>query len=179
MRAVLGEYHTAVFARVQYKTQVDITPYPSTVYSQVATKVPHEARPNMSAMRAKYETIKTSLDSISAKPEPINWDFYAKNISKPGMVEAFRKAYEAVTVPYPKDVETAKINEKEKELEEHSLKVVKLANEQIAKYEAELQEIKSLKPFEEMTVDEYAAAHPEWNKQLDDEIAKNNWNMEH
>lgn len=28
-------------------------------------------------------------------------------------------------------------------------------------------------------VDEYAAAHPEWNKQLDDEIAKNNWNMEH
>lgn len=33
-----------------------------------------------------------SLDSISAKPEPINWDFYAKNISKPGMVEAFRKA---------------------------------------------------------------------------------------
>jgi len=32
------------------------------------------------------------LDSISAKPEPINWDFYAKNISKPGMVEAFRKA---------------------------------------------------------------------------------------
>ncbi|XP_020609386.1 ATP synthase subunit d, mitochondrial-like [Orbicella faveolata] len=146
---------------------------------KIATKVPHEARPNMSAMRAKYETIKTSLDSISAKPEPINWDFYAKNISKPGMVEAFRKAYEAVTVPYPKDVETPKINEKEKELEEHSIKVVKLANEQIAKYEAELQEIRSLKPFEEMTVDEYAAAHPEWNKQLDDEIAKNNWNMEH
>jgi len=26
---------------------------------KIATKVPHEARPNMSAMRAKYETIKT------------------------------------------------------------------------------------------------------------------------
>ena len=26
---------------------------------KIATKVPQEARPNMSAMRAKYETIKT------------------------------------------------------------------------------------------------------------------------
>lgn len=34
----------------------------------------------------------SSLDSVAAKPEPINWDFYTKNISKPGMVEAFKKA---------------------------------------------------------------------------------------
>lgn len=34
----------------------------------------------------------SSLDAVAPKPEPINWDFYAKNVSKPGMVEAFRKA---------------------------------------------------------------------------------------
>lgn len=32
------------------------------------------------------------LDGVAPKPEPINWDLYSKNISKPGMVEAFKKA---------------------------------------------------------------------------------------
>jgi len=32
------------------------------------------------------------LDAVAAKPAPIDWDFYSKNISKPGLVEAFRKA---------------------------------------------------------------------------------------
>ena len=39
-----------------------------------------------------------SLDSVAAKPEPIDWDFYSKNVSKPGMVEAFRKAVSHVAV---------------------------------------------------------------------------------
>ncbi|CAH3132475.1 unnamed protein product [Porites lobata] len=104
---------------------------------KIATKVPNEAKPNMNSLRMQYETIKTSLDAVAAKPEPINWDYYAKNIAKPGMVEAFRKAYEAITVPYPKDKETPDIDQKEKELEEHAVKTVKLANEEIARYEAE------------------------------------------
>jgi len=41
-------------------------------------------------------------------------------------------------VPYPKDVETPNIDQKEKELEEHAVKTIKLANEEIAKFEAEV-----------------------------------------
>lgn len=33
-----------------------------------------------------------SLDSVSAKPEAIDWEFYSKNISKPGLVSSFQKA---------------------------------------------------------------------------------------
>ncbi|XP_073247319.1 ATP synthase subunit d, mitochondrial-like isoform X2 [Porites lutea] len=128
---------------------------------KIATKVPNEAKPNMNSLRMQYETIKTSLDAVAAKPEPINWDYYAKNIAKPGMVEAFRKAYEAITVPYPKDKETPNIDQKEKELEEHAVKTVKLANEEIARYEAE--------------VDDYLALHPEIRKQAEAEIARNDW----
>ncbi|KAJ7390171.1 Atp5hp [Desmophyllum pertusum] len=118
---------------------------------------------------SEFETIKTGLDTVSVKPEPINWDFYTKNVSKPGMVEAFRKAYDAVTVPFPKDVETTKINDTEKEMEERAIAMIKTANEQIASSEAQLAEIKALKPFEEMTIDEYAALHPEWTKQCEEE----------
>ena len=39
-----------------------------------------------------FVVVLCSLDAVAAKPEPINWDYYAKNIAKPGMVEAFRKA---------------------------------------------------------------------------------------
>ncbi|XP_015756979.1 PREDICTED: ATP synthase subunit d, mitochondrial-like [Acropora digitifera] len=118
---------------------------------KIATKVPNEARPDMNSLRMQYESIKTSLDAVAAKPEPIDWDFYAKNISKPGLVEAFRKA------------------------EEHAVKTIKLANLEIAKYEVELQKIKSMKPFEEMTVDDYLELHPEIRKQAEEEIARNDW----
>ncbi|XP_074638984.1 ATP synthase peripheral stalk subunit d, mitochondrial-like [Acropora palmata] len=142
---------------------------------KIATKVPNEARPDMNSLRMQYESIKTSLDAVAAKPEPIDWDFYSKNISKPGLVEAFRKAYEAITVPYPVDVRTNQIDKAEKEMEEHAVKTIKLANLEIAKYEVELQKIKSMKPFEEMTVDDYLELHPEIRKQAEEEIARNDW----
>ena len=41
---------------------------------KIATKVPHEARPNMSAMRAKYETIKTRY--VSCVDHDIDMTFY-------------------------------------------------------------------------------------------------------
>jgi hypothetical protein len=33
-----------------------------------------------------------SLDSVPAKPEAIDWELYAKNVSKPGLVASFQKA---------------------------------------------------------------------------------------
>ncbi|KAK2565522.1 ATP synthase subunit d [Acropora cervicornis] len=128
---------------------------------KIATKVPNEARPDMNSLRMQYESIKTSLDAVAAKPEPIDWDFYSKNISKPGLVEAFRKAYEAITVPYPVDVHTNQIDKAEKEMEEHAVKTIKLANLEIAKYEVE--------------VDDYLELHPEIRKQAEEEIARNDW----
>lgn len=83
---------------------------------KLATKCPEAERPHYNRLRTNFENIKTQLDGVAPKPEPINWDLYAKNISKPGMVDAFKKAYGAVTVPYPIDTLTSKINEAEKEM---------------------------------------------------------------
>jgi len=43
-------------------------------------------------MNSLYLKLSFSLGSVSAKPEPIDWDFYAKNISKPGLVANFQKS---------------------------------------------------------------------------------------
>ena len=32
------------------------------------------------------------LESLSAKPDPIDWAFYKQHVSKPGLVEAFEKS---------------------------------------------------------------------------------------
>lgn len=51
------------------------------------------------------------MNVYSEKPEAINWDHYKKNISKPNLVEGFKKQFEALTIPYPKDTATAEIQE--------------------------------------------------------------------
>lgn len=83
------------------------------------------------------------------------------------MVEAFRKAYDAVTVPYPIDTATPGINEQEKEFEEYYIEGRKEADELIAECEAELAKIRNMKPFEEMSIDEFLDLHPEIKKEVE------------
>ena len=62
-----------------------------------------------------------SLSALPEKSEPIDWDYYRRNISTPGLVDSFQKQFEALTVPYPKDTTTAR-------LEEHKKQVVSLVD---------------------------------------------------
>ena len=56
-----------------------------------------------------------SLNAYPEKPEPINWEFYERNISAPNLVKEFQKQFGAVSVPYPKDTASAAIAEQQKE----------------------------------------------------------------
>ena len=49
------------------------------------------------------------MNAYSEKPEPIMWDYYTRNLSKPNLVADFKKQFEALSVPYPKDTATADI----------------------------------------------------------------------
>ncbi|EDO34731.1 predicted protein [Nematostella vectensis] len=143
---------------------------------KIASRVPAEGRADMARFRSIYDNLKSGLDSVPAKAETIDWAFYQKNISKPGMVESFRKAYEAITVPYPKDTQTAKIDVVEKEMAQECEKLMRESRMRIKEYQAEMEKIKSQKSFEDMTVDEYLEMHPELKKQADEEIKKHIWN---
>ncbi|KXJ26547.1 ATP synthase subunit d, mitochondrial [Exaiptasia diaphana] len=142
---------------------------------KISTRVPPEARADMGRYRTSYEGLKTSLDSVSAKPEPIDWEFYAKNISKPGLVSSFQKAFEAITVPYPKDTKSAIIADREKEMEKLCEQLKKESLARIKEYEAELAQVKAQKPFEDMTIEEYLEDHPELKKQAQEELKQHIW----
>lgn len=54
-----------------------------------------------------------------ANPESspqINWDYYKKNVTTPGLVEKFKKEYESLTIPFPADKYTSLIDNEEKQM---------------------------------------------------------------
>ncbi|THD20084.1 ATP synthase subunit d mitochondrial [Fasciola hepatica] len=63
----------------------------------------------------QFRDFKTRTDGIvsriSSLPEtlpPINWDSYSQTVHVPGLVEKFRKEYEALQVEYPRDISNMK-----------------------------------------------------------------------
>ncbi|CAB4002843.1 ATP synthase subunit d, mitochondrial [Paramuricea clavata] len=110
------------------------------------------------------------LESLSAQPDAIDWAFYKQHVSKPGLVDAFEKSFAAVKVPYPEDTSSAAILQEEKEFDKKCVEVMQETNTNIANLKEELAQLKALKPFEEMTSDEYLADKPDLRKQLDDEF---------
>ncbi|XP_028395564.1 ATP synthase subunit d, mitochondrial-like [Dendronephthya gigantea] len=137
---------------------------------KIATKVPAAARGEFSGFRSRHESIKTRLESLSAKPDPIDWAFYKQHVSKPGFVEAFEKSFAGVKVPYPEDTMSPAINDEEKEFGKKCVEVMQETNSNISSLKEELAQLKALKPFEEMTSDEYLVDKPDLKKQLDDEF---------
>lgn len=57
-----------------------------------------------------------SLASYPEKPEPIDWEFYRRNTTKPELVDSFKKQFEALSVPYPKDTTSGILEEQQKKI---------------------------------------------------------------
>ncbi|XP_065066369.1 ATP synthase subunit d, mitochondrial-like [Rhopilema esculentum] len=141
----------------------------------LSTKVPVAARADFNGLRSKFENLRSGLTSIPDKPPTIDWDFFAKTIAKPGLVETFKKQYEALSVPYPKDTESVKIEAHKAEMETEIKREVTEANERVAHLQAELNKLKAEKPFDEMTIDDYLADKPELKAKIDDDIKNHRW----
>merc|ERR1712168_635408 len=126
----------------------------------LGSRIPAAAKGEFAAFRSRHESIKSSLQSL---PE------------KPALVARFQEAYAAVSVPVPVDTESEAIAAQEQEIEAEVLAAIENSNAKVAELEGELATIKAMKPFEEMTIEEYLADKPELKKEIDDEIAAHNW----
>lgn len=127
---------------------------------------------------------------MMANPESapkIDWDNYKSRVPVQGMVDDFRKKYESLSIPYPSDNVTPQIDQQEKEtvssccsfksvieMYEHhcywsewcfQLKeiqgFVKQSSARIVGYEAEVARLKSLLPYEQMTMEDFKDAYPD------------------
>jgi len=55
------------------------------------------------------------MNALPEKTPAIDWAFYKSRITVPGMVDAFQKKYEALSIPFPTDTITAKVEQEAKE----------------------------------------------------------------
>ncbi|NWR78861.1 ATP5H synthase, partial [Centropus unirufus] len=101
------------------------------------------------------------LAALPEKPPAIDWAQYKAVVAKAGMVDEFQKKFSALKVPEPVDTQTEKINAQEQEAEKSSREYVEASKARIAHYEQQLQKLRNMIPFEQMTLEDLYEAFPE------------------
>lgn len=77
------------------------------------------------------------------------------------MVDSFQKAYESLQVPYPADTVSAQVDQQKSQVVQEIENFKKESVARIAEYEKQLAHLKSLLPFDQMTMEDFADAYPD------------------
>uniref|UniRef100_A0A8C4QII0 ATP synthase subunit d, mitochondrial n=1 Tax=Eptatretus burgeri TaxID=7764 RepID=A0A8C4QII0_EPTBU len=124
-------------------------------------RVPQNQRLMFNALKKQSDDISAKLAALPEKTPTIDWAYYRKHVPQTAMVNDFEKKFMALKIPQPEDTQTSKINAQEKESEHSALKYIAASNAIIAEFEQQLQQYKTMIPFEEMTVEDVNQAFPE------------------
>lgn len=101
---------------------------------------------------------------MTANPETapkIDWSYYKRTITTPGLVDKFQKEYEALSIPYPADKYTSNIEAQEKQIEQGMQEFITKADADIVKAQQDIEKIQSLLPFAEMTMEDFQDVYPD------------------
>ncbi|XP_032995162.1 ATP synthase subunit d, mitochondrial [Lacerta agilis] len=126
-----------------------------------AERVPPNQKPMFNALKTRSDTLAAKLASLPENPPTIDWAFYKTAIAEKGMVDEFEKKFKALKIPEPVDTQSAKIDAQEKEADKSAAAFIQASKQRIVEHEKELQKIRSMIPFEQMTVDDFQDAFPE------------------
>lgn len=130
-------------------------------WSALAERVPPNQKQNFIAFKSRSDKY---LRSVLANPEQspkIDWAFYKNRVAVAGLVDTFQKSYEALKVPYPVDNLTSQVEAQCKEIL-NDIEVFKKGSEQrIVEYKKELEKVKAMIPYDQMTMEDFKDAHPE------------------
>lgn len=99
-----------------------------------------------------------------ANPEvapKIDWAQYKKTVPVAGMVDNFQKHYEALSVPYPADSFSAQVDQQRAQVLKDIEEFKNASQARIATTEKELAHLKSLLPFDQMTMEDFADSFPD------------------
>ncbi|XP_046469461.1 ATP synthase subunit d, mitochondrial [Neodiprion pinetum] len=134
---------------------------PTINWAAMAERVPEPQKPSFLAFKTKSDQY---LRRMQANPESLpkfDWAYYKKNVAAAGLVDKFQKEFESLKIPYPEDKYTSAVEAQEKEVAVEIKKFIEESNQRIQNYEAELTKIRSVIPFEEMTLEDFADVYPE------------------
>ncbi|KAM6473360.1 ATP synthase peripheral stalk subunit d, mitochondrial isoform 1-T3 [Liasis olivaceus] len=123
-------------------------------WAAFAERVSADQKPMFNALKSRSDAIAAKLASLPETPPGIDWAFYKTAVVDPSLVDEFEKKFKTLQIPQPADTETAKINAQEKETAENAADFIQASKARIVKYEEELQELRNMIPFENMTYED-------------------------
>ncbi|KAH0947456.1 hypothetical protein HN011_006433 [Eciton burchellii] len=130
-------------------------------WTALVERIPETERTAYAAFKAKSDEYLRRMNAHPESPPKIDWAYYKKNISVSGLVDKFQKEYESFKVPYPVDNYTSQIETQEKEMLVQIEQFIKDSNERIANITKEIEKMKAMLPFSEMTIEDFQKEYPD------------------
>lgn len=94
-------------------------------------------------------------------PPKIDWAAYKQTVPISGMVENFQKQYDSLKVPYPADNFSAQVDQQKIQVQKEIEAFVNASKARIAEYEKSISHLKSLLPYDQMTMEDFRDAFPD------------------
>ncbi|XP_062976331.1 ATP synthase subunit d, mitochondrial [Elgaria multicarinata webbii] len=126
-----------------------------------AERVPPNQKTMFNALKTRSDVLSSKLASLPETPPAIDWAFYKTAVAKVGMVDEFEKKFKALKIAEPVDTQSAKINVQEQEADKSAAAFIQASKARIVEHEKELQKLRNMIPFEQMTLEDYHEAFPE------------------
>ncbi|CAH0728315.1 unnamed protein product, partial [Brenthis ino] len=130
-------------------------------WAELEKRVPIQEKAKYLVFKAKTEMYLQRIQANPPEPPKINWNEYQKIVPVDGLVEKFKSAYAAVQVPYPEDTLSIKVDEQWKGLEPKIKKFCEEKQKDIDAAQKELDKIKALPKFEDLTLEMYYDMFPQ------------------
>ncbi|KAL7403749.1 hypothetical protein ABVT39_004542 [Epinephelus coioides] len=126
-----------------------------------AERVPPNQRSMFNALKTRSDAISAKLSALPETPAAIDWSYYKTAVAKAGMVDDFEKKFKALQIPEPTDTQTSAINAQEAEASKSALAYIEESKARVSEYEQRLEKLKSMIPFDQMTIEDLNQAFPE------------------
>uniref|UniRef100_A0A0K8TNX3 ATP synthase subunit d, mitochondrial n=1 Tax=Tabanus bromius TaxID=304241 RepID=A0A0K8TNX3_TABBR len=130
-------------------------------WAAIAERVPANQKPQFMAFKSKSDQFLRSVLANPETPPKIDWAYYKNNVAVAGLVDNFQKQYDALKIPRPADTVTSKIEEEEKATKSEIASYVQKSNDRIVGFQKNIDHLKSLLPYDQMTMEDYRDAFPE------------------
>ncbi|KAH8278974.1 hypothetical protein KR018_012093 [Drosophila ironensis] len=130
-------------------------------WSALAERVPANQKSSFGAFKTRSDIYVRAVLANPECPPTIDWESYKKLIPVQGLVDSFKGKYEALKVPYPQDTYSSQVDGQIKESQSEIAKYKKDSEVRIQNYQKEIAHLKSLLPYDQMTMEDYRDAFPE------------------